>query len=584
MESLILFPNRCKFLTPTRQEYPLFINLARYLHNWAVVMSTQLPQQREARHTQLCLVSASGYILSPLMVYPRKKSVPDNLKVGAIPDTLFCNSDNGWINSGVYIEWLKFFSRKIPPIRPVLLIQDGHGTHISIDVIEFARENGIHILCLPAHTTHILQPLDVGVFKSFKSNFSKACTRYIASHPGRVITTDVLASLVAEAWPCSFTLLNIMSGFRKCGMFPFNPSAVDDRQLAPSKAFQTTPIPSNVEPVSESIGETISEPSSPLFTEEQESLYSKRYEEGYDLDDPSFVAWLKINHPDKCVSVMSGTSSSIETSASSSILPSSNETVPPFSDGATCSSDILSEILVLPQPQAPKRKRKTAMNSKAVCITDGEVLQELKEKEQKKIEEKELMDAKKREREEKKREREENKIMKQKVIQRKKREREEKRRQKDKAKEEKARVQAEKRKQKDKEKEKKKRGGKMNESEDRDSDVETAFVEMFLEEDGELSDDAVCPKCGMTYVDDDTENGLWICCDGCNRWFDLQCTNIRNKRRVPNTYFCEDCKSGHRWFLTFYLFSVLEFNLKSIFKLSHKCPIIHTLSHNYSIY
>ena len=49
-----------------------------------------------------------------------------------------------------------------------------------------------------------------------------------------------------------------------------------------------------------------------------------------------------------------------------------------------------------------RKGKKNAINSKAVCITDSEVLQELKEKERKKFEEKELLNAKKREREEKK--------------------------------------------------------------------------------------------------------------------------------------------------------------------------------------
>ena len=61
---------------------------------------------------------------------------------------------------------------------------------------------------------------------------------------GRVITTDVLASMVAQAYPTSFTPVNVLSGFRKAGVYPFNPSEVDDRQLAPSTAFQTEkPIP-----------------------------------------------------------------------------------------------------------------------------------------------------------------------------------------------------------------------------------------------------------------------------------------------------------------------------------------------------
>ena len=48
--------------------------------------------------------------------------------------------------------------------RPIL---DDHASHISVDVIE-TRISGVHMLCLPAHTSHILQPLDVGVFKSLK--------------------------------------------------------------------------------------------------------------------------------------------------------------------------------------------------------------------------------------------------------------------------------------------------------------------------------------------------------------------------------------------------------------------------------
>ena len=46
-------------------------------------------------------------------------------------------------------------------------------------------------------------------------------------------------------------------------------------------------------------------PSSPIFTSEQEALYQKRYKEEYDLLDPSYVAWLRINHPERAISVTS---------------------------------------------------------------------------------------------------------------------------------------------------------------------------------------------------------------------------------------------------------------------------------------
>ena len=207
--------------------------------------------------------------------------------------------------------------------------------HISIELIELASANNVHLLCLPAHTTHILQPLDVGVFKSFKSNFSKACSKYLSKHPGRVVTNDKLALLVAEAWPSSFTAVNIMSGFKKSGVYPLNPGEVTDRQLAPSKALcpQSQPEDTKAAPT----------PGSPLFSPEQKAMYQRRYEERYDISDPSYIAWLKIYHPEAEVS---GTSS-IDTSSLSSGKQGSN------------SSNILSEVLVLPEPQTkPATKRK----------------------------------------------------------------------------------------------------------------------------------------------------------------------------------------------------------------------------------
>ena len=54
------------------------------------------------------------------------------------------------------------------------------------------------------------------------------------------------------------------------------------------------------------------------------------------------------------------------------------------------------------------------------------------------------------------------------------------------------------------------------------------------------SDDAVCPVCGSIYSEDDT-NDLWICCDGCNKWFDQKCTKVQDKKNIPDKYFCQNC-------------------------------------------
>ena len=51
------------------------------------------------------------------------------------------------------------------------------------------------------------------------------------------------------------------------------------------------------------------------------------------------------------------------------------------------------------------------------------------------------------------------------------------------------------------------------------------------------SDDAICPKCGVAYADC---GGLWVCCDDCNNWYDIECTSIKDSI-LPDKYFCEEC-------------------------------------------
>ena len=87
-------------------------------------------------HTIVTCVSASGNVLPPLMIYPRKRRLPDKAREGAVAGTVFMVSDNGWINREIYLEWFKLFLQSISSCRPVLLVQDGHSSHISVELIE----------------------------------------------------------------------------------------------------------------------------------------------------------------------------------------------------------------------------------------------------------------------------------------------------------------------------------------------------------------------------------------------------------------------------------------------------------------
>ena len=238
-------------------------------------------------------------------------------------------------------------------------------------------------------------------------------------NPGRVITTDVLASVVGQAYPTAFSPVNIFSGFKKTGIYPFNPSAVDDRELVPSTALLKKATPTSAATLSEQpLLEDESNDGQPmLFSPEKEKRFARQFEEGYDiLDDMEYVAWVRINYPEHCFSV--GSSSSVSASSHANhVSPVTNTSSNPNSEDHPSENDVLSDILVLPKPKEKSgRKRKAGINQKTVCLTDDDVFDSLKAKDKgkkdnelKKLERKKLQEEKKAKKEKLKKEKEEKK-------------------------------------------------------------------------------------------------------------------------------------------------------------------------------
>ena len=73
------------------------------------------------------------------------------------------------LSSEFFVSWMKVFLRHC--VRTGQLFS---GMPATLEVIDLAWKNDVILFCLSPHTTHALQPLDVSVFKSLKSHFSKA--------------------------------------------------------------------------------------------------------------------------------------------------------------------------------------------------------------------------------------------------------------------------------------------------------------------------------------------------------------------------------------------------------------------------
>lgn len=110
--------------------------------------------------------------------------------------------------------------------RPLLLLLDGHSSHFEPMTIEFAQQKDIIVFCLPPHTTHECQPLDVSLFGALKSHWREQCHKFYQKNPGKVISKLNFCSVFRQAWLTAVSPLNICSGFKKAGIFPFNPDVI----------------------------------------------------------------------------------------------------------------------------------------------------------------------------------------------------------------------------------------------------------------------------------------------------------------------------------------------------------------------
>ena len=194
-------------------------------------------------------------------------------------------SDKGWTDSELCYEWLtKSFDPTTRqymenPDQYRLLLFDGHDSHCTSEVIEHCLQNKIILLCLPSHSTHLLQPLDVGIFgplaQSYRKHLEEDCrlSEYYIDISEYYIDKMDFIQINQLARQESVTSHNITSAWRKSGLIPYNPSIVL-RQLPqyheaeppsrppltpfrnhtlrkdmPAQAFQTSKTPRTVQEV-----------------------------------------------------------------------------------------------------------------------------------------------------------------------------------------------------------------------------------------------------------------------------------------------------------------------------------------------
>lgn len=207
--------------------------------------------------TVVCCMSAAGHFVPPAIIFPRKRMKPE-LTDGAPSSSLFLLSDSGFINAELFLTWLQHFASHTKPSAddPVLLILDNHSSHISIPAIKFCREHHIHLLSLPPHSSHRLQPLDKTFFGPLKAYYANECSKWMSAHPGRCITQFQIANLFRLAYEKAATIGIATKGFQACGILPMNADIFSEVDFLPSE-MTNRPLSSNSDNLSHPVGENM---------------------------------------------------------------------------------------------------------------------------------------------------------------------------------------------------------------------------------------------------------------------------------------------------------------------------------------
>ena len=170
--------------------------------------------------------SAAGELLPPHVVF-RAQNLYEEWTRGAPQGTMFSVSKSGWFDGPLFLQWMRDLF--IPHIQgrtgQICLIGDNLAAHFSVEVVKLAVDNNIKFIFLPPNSTHLLQPLDVAVFRTVKLKWKTVlCNFRRESRRTGPIPKELFGIQLFQLWTQLNPTIskNLQSGFRTCGLHPLD--------------------------------------------------------------------------------------------------------------------------------------------------------------------------------------------------------------------------------------------------------------------------------------------------------------------------------------------------------------------------
>ena len=180
--------------------------------------------------TSIECINSTGWALPPCIIFKGKVHIEGWYQDTALPkDWRIEVSDNGWTTDNIGLRWLQ--NTFIPAIAGhkvgtySLLVLDGHGSHLTPQFDKICSENNIIPICMPPHSSHLLQPLDVGCFSPLKRAYGRLVENKARLGFNHIDKFDFLDAY-PEARAETFKANTIKNSFEAAGLVPLNPGRV----------------------------------------------------------------------------------------------------------------------------------------------------------------------------------------------------------------------------------------------------------------------------------------------------------------------------------------------------------------------
>lgn len=185
----------------------------------------------ENKHVTLVgCVNAAGRSITPMLIFSGVRPLSSLFSgwLECIPKM----SEKGFITNEIWYDWVHHFIKETG--GNCTLVCDWHSSRADLGAIQALRAANVKLIVLQPHTTHVCQPCDVSVFRSFKGHLRTL----VKDRRVRGDKTDLhdIAGLCKVAWAKTMEIKTdpatgiksspAIHGFEKTGIWPYNPAKI----------------------------------------------------------------------------------------------------------------------------------------------------------------------------------------------------------------------------------------------------------------------------------------------------------------------------------------------------------------------